>query len=547
MLYFPRFLSVVFLAIVLLVLACVGVFAQKASYATGKILNGVPGSVFTHDHPFSSLTILPVPRTVEPTSVDGSDPCATVVEIGFNQTIRGNLSVFDCHVDDTRTANLYLFEGAAGQQIQVDITSTEFATYGGIFDELDFEVQGGPTQGNNTRLTATLPAAGQYLIVVTSLNPYGIGHYSVKLDKTPPCTYQIDPAAITVPAIGGTHSISVTTQPECYWEAVSISHPTVRLLDDGSMRFGDGIIRHRGSGSVVFVINLNESGSTFNGSISIGDLTLQITQPTLECTYSLSSTSATISGSPYTTQIELVTQQGCAWTARNNDSFLGFTYPTTQSNRGPSMLTLQVSANSGAATRVGTLTVAGYTFTVTQAGLNCSYSLPENLINVSASNPTGTFRVNTQPDCTFGFNTGSNGYLVQLLVPAQSGSMDVTYIFQRNYEARSRTVNANLIGGGGTIAIPITFIQAAAPSVPKTITGRVLSPGGSPLRNVRVTLTDEAGNKTYATTSSFGIYSFNAMTGYIYVVSASSRRYRFSAQTVLAQTDTAPIDLFGQE
>jgi hypothetical protein len=58
---------------------------------------------------------------------------------------------------------------------------------------------------------------------------------------------------------------------------------------------------------------------------------------------------------------------GCAWTATSNDpSFLNIN--TGASGSGSGTVTYTVAANSGVAQRVGTLTIAGQTFTVTQAG-----------------------------------------------------------------------------------------------------------------------------------------------------------------------------------
>lgn len=57
---------------------------------------------------------------------------------------------------------------------------------------------------------------------------------------------------------------------------------------------------------------------------------------------------------------------GCAWTAASNASFITVTGGASGSGNGT--VSYSVAANTGTASRNGTLTIAGQTFTVTQAG-----------------------------------------------------------------------------------------------------------------------------------------------------------------------------------
>jgi hypothetical protein len=71
-----------------------------------------------------------------------------------------------------------------------------------------------------------------------------------------------------------------------------------------------------------------------------------------------------------------------------------------------------------------------------------------------------------------------------------------------------------------------------------TVTGRVVTTTGASLRNAVVTLTDPVGARVTATTSSFGVYSFaNVVTGQTYLISVSSKRFRFAAQSMLITGD----------
>lgn len=92
-------------------------------------------------------------------------------------------------------------------------------------------------------------------------------------------------------------------------------------------------------------------------------------------------------------------------------------------------------------------------------------------------------------------------------------------------------------------------IPAFSPTaIPVSISGRVTTPTGLGLRNAIVTLTDDQGVRQVATTSSFGLYSFDSIApGATYVIGVSSKRYRFTPQTVNVTSAMANLDFLGQE
>lgn len=88
--------------------------------------------------------------------------------------------------------------------------------------------------------------------------------------------------------------------------------------------------------------------------------------------------------------------------------------------------------------------------------------------------------------------------------------------------------------------------QPLATSV--TVSGRVVTPTGSPLRNARVDIIDSQGTRRSATTGSFGLFTFdNASNGAVYTVSVSSKRYRFTARTIQLAGDLTLPDFIGLE
>src|SRR4029450_8523381 len=96
--------------------------------------------------------------------------------------------------------------------------------------------------------------------------------------------------------------------------------------------------------------------------------------------------------------VNVNTTTGCAWTASSNASWI--TISGASSGSGNGSVSYLVLANIGGS-RSGTLTVAGQTFTVTQAALVCSYSISPGSLKVEADAGTGSFNVSAQSGCSW--------------------------------------------------------------------------------------------------------------------------------------------------
>ncbi len=107
---------------------------------------------------------------------------------------------------------------------------------------------------------------------------------------------------------------------------------------------------------------------------------------------------------------------------------------------------------------------------------------------------------------------------------------------------------ANSDGGTGGDYVYTKAAFSLPGSAPISISGRVTTPSGLPVRNTTVILTDTSGVQTFATTSSFGIYSFsNVPGGAMYALAVQSKRYRFAPRTLTATVDLADLDFVGLE
>jgi len=188
------------------------------------------------------------------------------------------------------------------------------------------------------------------------------------------CTYSITPTSNAIIASGGNGSVSVTALSGCVWTATSnASWITITSGSSGN-----------GNGTVAYSVAQNTSTSSRTGTLAIAGQTFTITQA--GCTYSISSASQSFTASGGSGTVNVTS--GCAWTATSNEGWI--TVNSGSSGNGNGTVTYSVTTNkdtlnSGTSPRTGTITIAGQTFTVTQSGISCTYSLNPTMLS---SNPT---------------------------------------------------------------------------------------------------------------------------------------------------------------
>jgi Zn-dependent metalloprotease len=84
------------------------------------------------------------------------------------------------------------------------------------------------------------------------------------------------------------------------------------------------------------------------------------------CSFSISPTSASAAAGGGTGTVSVTATAGCTWSAISNATFI--TVTGGSSGTGNGTVSYSVAANGGTTSRTGTITIAGQTFTVTQAG-----------------------------------------------------------------------------------------------------------------------------------------------------------------------------------
>ena len=105
------------------------------------------------------------------------------------------------------------------------------------------------------------------------------------------------------------------------------------------------------------------------------------------CTYSINPTNDVFNAAGGSSTVSVIASNGCAWTATNNNSFITITSGSSGSGNGT--VHYSVAANTSSNQQVGTMTIAGETFTVTESGTtsssgSCTYTLSPTNITLTA-------------------------------------------------------------------------------------------------------------------------------------------------------------------
>ena len=131
------------------------------------------------------------------------------------------------------------------------------------------------------------------------------------------------------------------------------------------------------------------AGVTNNGANN--DFAIARYLPGADCTFSISPTSINVSALPPNGSITVTTNESyCTWNATGNDAWISLQNGGNRTGSGTVSYT--IDANYNTASRTGTVSIAGQTFTINQAGAAINVSIPTGL--TSLKNTTLTVPVN---------------------------------------------------------------------------------------------------------------------------------------------------------
>ncbi len=219
------------------------------------------------------------------------------------------------------------------------------------------------------------------------------------------------------------------------------------------------------------------------------------------CTFSISPTSASVVAGGGTGTVTVTAGVGCNWTAVSNATFITIT--SGSSGTGNGSVGYSVAANAGSTSRTGTMTIAGQTFTVTQAGTT-----------------GGGTNIIVNP----GFETGTTPWVISGQVTRSTGSFPhggVAYMILGGVNSTTGTLYQQVAvpAGGGNLNfwLNITTSEAAGAAVFDRLFIEVRSTSGTLL----------------ATLATFS--NQNSGTAGVYVLRGPYNLAAFAGQTVRIQ------------
>ena len=253
------------------------------------------------------------------------------------------------------------------------------------------------------------------------------------------------------------------------------------------------------------------------------------------CTFTLSAASQNVpaAGGPLSTSV--TTASGCPWTGVSNASWIAV---TGSGGPGNGTVGFSVAANTATTTRTGTLTVAGQTVTINQAGtapVPCSFTLSPTSQNVLAAAGTQTASVMTTSGCSWTAVSNATSWLTVTSGSTGTGSGSVTYSWIQRTSSMSRTGTLTIAGQ------TLTVTQSGNCAFTVSSTSQTAAADGGP-RSSTVTTTSNCGwtgvsNATWITVTS-GSSGMGAGTVAFTVAANASANPRTGTLTIAGQTVT---------
>jgi hypothetical protein len=335
---------------------------------------------------------------------------------------------------------------ASGGNGSVSVTTRGDCSWNASSNANWLQISGGGSGSGNGTVNFTVGANGG---AARSANVTVAGHTVTVSQGATPCAFSVTPATQAIASAGGAGSATIATTSGCAWTAASNANwITITSPASGT-----------GGSTVSFTAAVNSTGASRSGTLTIAGQTITVTQdpPPAPCSFSIAPTSQSFADPGGTGSVTITTTPGCAWTAAsNNADWLTLTTPASGTGNGT--VGFSAAANTTSAPRTGTLTIAGQTFTVSEAAppMQCTYAIVPASRMVDASGSFQHVNVTTGGSCAW--TAVANADWLAVAPPASgTGSATVSVVVSRN-PGPSRV---------GTVSIvdqTFTVMQAAADS-----------------------------------------------------------------------------------
>jgi hypothetical protein len=433
------------------------------------------------------------------------------------------------------TVTTYIDVPAIGGIITANITTSSGCTWSQTYPPYQswFSVISGSSgTGSGTITMSVAPNTGpdrRYVHYLTGTTPNAFGPANgIRLSQSNGCAYEISSNSANYTGGGGPGSFNLTSSnTECPFTASSsASWVTINSAASGT-----------GHSSINYTVQPN-TGPARTATITVGGKTFTVTQDA-NCIYSLIASSTTVSANNTSSLIDVIAATGCNWTAVSNSSWISISSGISGSGSG--IVSFSVQPNTGLE-RIGTITVAGKTFTVTQSAF-CTYSLNANSSNATSEGGNGSVNITAQSGCAWSAISNNPSWIS--INTNGNGGGTVTYTVAAN-------TGAERIGTITIAGQTFTITQAGNGSVTPTPTPTPTSTPSSctiTLSPTNLTFSAQASTGSFAVTVNTCAWTASTTASWITINSANGTGNASVSISVVANTGparTASITVNGQ-
>jgi hypothetical protein len=307
------------------------------------------------------------------------------------------------------------------------------------------------------RSSAARLAVGLSLLILAVTS----GGCHKKSPNQPSCTFSVSASTFSIPATGGSGVVNVATADGCAWTAAA----NANWLSVTSGATGSG------PGTVSFAASTNVASAARVGTLTVAGETIAITQEgaSAACTYVVSPESVTFTRDGGVGTATVTTPAACPWTAASTVGWIRITEGAAGSGNGAISYAVERSDNSDS--REGTITVAGRTVVVTQAGTSPTCVSEVSPTSESFASDGGSASVAVRASGSCGWEASSGASWLTITEGASgAGAGTVRYTVAANPNSSGRQTSID-IGGLSVIVAQSGNLSACEYSVaPVTFT-----------------------------------------------------------------------------
>lgn len=168
----------------------------------------------------------------------------------------------------------------------------------------------------------------------------------------------------------------------------------------------------------------------------------------LACAPTISPASRSIPQSSTTGSVAVSAATGCGWTAVSNASWITITGGSSGSGSGT--VSYSVADNTVATSRTGTMTIAGQTFTITQAAAGCTYSVTPTSESSPAAGESVTASVTAPAGCPWTASSGAS-WITVASGASGTGNGSVAFTVAANGSSTQRSGALTIAGQALTV------------------------------------------------------------------------------------------------